>query len=287
MKTLAVEALRAEHGTKRLLVAASLAQSTFYDHRKRLRKPDPYSQVKDLVREIFAAAQGRYGYRRVRVALASRGVQVSGKKVRALMLELGLYCKVRRRRRYSSFKQSSAPVAENLLAREFSASAPGRKWVTDVTEFRVGDRKLYLSPVMDLFNREIVAHTTSTAPSVAFTRASLTDALAQLPAGGGTDLLVHSDQGLHYRHESWSAELVKVGARQSMSRIGNCYDNAVMENFFGHLKEEAFHHERFETIEELTAAIDEYIAWYNTDRISTALGGVSPITYRCQAASAA
>ncbi|WP_143187339.1 IS3 family transposase, partial [Rhodococcus maanshanensis] len=175
-------------------------------------------------------------------------------------------------------------VAPNLLERDFEASAPNQKWVTDVTEFRVGEDKLYLSPVMDLFDRQIIAFSVGPSPNLQLTNSSLRAAIATL--GDGQTPLVHSDQGFQYQHESWRRLLADAGATQSMSRKGNCFDNAVIENFFGHLKEELFHHVRYLNSDALATALADYIHWYNTERISTKLKGLSPVQYRTQALAA-
>jgi putative transposase len=200
------------------------------------------------------------------------------------MRALRLVCKVRRKKRYNSYQGEQGKIAPNELKREFEADRPNQKWVTDVTEFAVGDRKLYLSPVMDLFDRQIISYTIGTSPNLALTNTSLRTALACLEPG--QQPLVHSDQGFQYQHASWRALLAGAGAVQSMSRRGNCYDNAVMENFFGHLKEELFHHVRFLDADALETALHDYIRWYNTDRISTKLKGLSPVQYRAQALAA-
>ena len=200
------------------------------------------------------------------------------------MHSLRLVCKVRRKKRYSSYQGEPGTVAPNLLNRKFEATAPNRKWVTDVTEFSVGDRKLYLSPVMDLFDRQIISYSIGSSPNLVLTNTTLRDALATLK--DGQKPLVHSDQGFQYQHVSWRNLLQGAGAVQSMSRKGICYDNAVMENFFGHLKEELFHRVRFLSTDALTAQLNEYIRWYNTERISTKLEGLSPVQYRAQALAA-
>jgi len=200
------------------------------------------------------------------------------------MRALRLVCKVRRKKRYNSYQGEQGKIAPNELKREFEADRPNQNWVTDVTEFAVGDRKLYLSPVMDLFDRQIISYTIGTSPNLALTNTSLRTALACLEPG--QQPLVHSDQGFQYQHASWRALLAGAGAVQSMSRRGNCYDNAVMENFFGHLKEELFHHVRFLNADALETALHDYIRWYNTDRISTKLKGLSPVQYRAQALAA-
>jgi putative transposase len=248
------------------------------------RPPDPHAALKAAVTEIFEDNHGRYGHRRVHTQLRKQGWTVAKKTVLKLMRVLRLVCKARRKKRYSSCQGEQGRIAPNVLNREFDADAPNRKWVTDVTEFSLGGRKLYLSPVMDLFDRQIISHTIGSSPNLDLTHTSLREALATLEHGQKP--LVHSDQGFQYRHVSWRVLLQGAGASQSMSRKGNCYDNAVMENFFGHLKEELFHHDRFPNTEALATALDEYIRWYNNERISTKHGGLSPVQYRAQALAA-
>jgi putative transposase len=267
-----------------LLGIADLARSTFFYHQAKHDQPDPLADLKAAIRDAFDAAQGRYGHRRVHTVLITQGWRVAKKTVLKLMRALGLVCKVRRRRRYSSFTGEVGKIAENVLNRNFTAEAPNQKWVTDVTEFRVGDRKVYVSPVIDLFDRFVVAHSWSLSPSLQLTNTSLSLAIATLQPGQRP--IVHSDQGFQYQHRSWRALLADAEASQSMSRKANCYDNAVAENFFGHLKAELFHHNRFDTVEAFTTALDDYIHWYNHHRISTKLKGLSPVQYRAQALAA-
>ncbi|MFF2029703.1 IS3 family transposase [Arthrobacter sp. NPDC058192] len=284
MKVQALIALKADFTLPVLLQVAGLARSTFFYHQARLQAPDPQEALKTAVTEIFTTNQGRYGHRRIHTELLKQGWMLAKKTVLKLMRTLGLACKVRRRVRYNSYQGEQGAVASNLLNREFDATAPNQKWVTDVTEFSVGDRKLYLSPVMDLFDRQIIAHSISPSPNLALTNASLKQALACLEPG--QQPVVHSDQGFQYRHASWRALLEGAGAVQSMSRKGNCYDNTVMENFVSHLKEEMFHRVRFISTDALVAHPKEYIRWYNRDRISTKLEGLSPVQYRAQALAA-
>lgn len=284
MKTQVIAALKADYPLAVLLEITGLARSTFFYHQARLARPDPHSELKTAIAEAFHAARGRYGHRRIHTVLARQGRQVAKKTVLTLMNVLGLICKVRRARRYRSWLGQTGTIAENVLNREFGAEAPDTKWVTDVTEFRIGDRKVYLSPVLDLFDRSVVAYTCGLSPSLELTNTSLREAIASLPAGAAP--LVHSDQGFQYQHASWRTLLDDAGLIQSMSRRANCLDNSMAENFFGHLKEELFHHTRFDTVEEFTVALDEYIHWYNTTRISTTLKGLSPVEYRAQALAA-
>lgn len=267
-----------------LLDVAGLARSTFFYHQARFQTPDRQSALKAEITSIFTANHARYGHRRIHTELLKQGWNVAKKTVLKLMRVLGLECKVRRKKRYNSYQGDQGVVASNLLNREFDATAPNQKWVTDVTEFSVNERKLYLSPVMDLFDRQIISYTIGASPNLALTNASLRQALTCL--NPGEQPLVHSDQGFQYQHRSWRDLLEGAGAVQSMSRKGNCYDNAVMENFFGHLKEELFHQIRFLSTDALAADLHEYIRWYNNDRISTKLEGLSPVQYRAQALAA-
>ena len=284
MKVQALIALKADFPLPVLLQIAGVARSTFFYHQARLQGPDPQEALKAAITDIFTTNHARYGHRRIHTELLNTGWTVAKKTVLKLMRSLGLTCKVRRRKRYNSYQGEQGTAAPNLLNREFDATAPNQKWVTDVTEFSVGDRKLYLSPVMDLFDRQIISYTIGTSPNVALTSMSLRDALSTLEPG--QQPLVHSDQGFQYRHASWRALLQEASAVQSMSRKGNCYDNAVMENFFGHLKEEMFHNVSYINTDALTAQLNEYIHWYNTKRISTKLEGLSPVQYRTQALAA-
>lgn len=284
MRVQALIALKADFPLPVLLQVAGLARSTFFYHQARLQASDPQEALKAALTGIFTTNHARYGHRRIHIELLKQGWTVAKKTVLKLMRSLGLVCKVRRRKRYNSYQGEQGGTAPNVLNREFDADAPNQKWVTDVTEFSVGDRKLYLSPVMDLFDRQITSYSIGSSPNLELTNTSLREALATLK--DGQKPLVHSDQGFQYRHVTWRVLLEGAGAVQSMSRKGNCYDNAVMENFFGHLKEELFHHVRFLSIDALAAALREYIQWYNTERISTKLQGLSPAQYRAQALAA-
>lgn len=280
----AVVTLKAEHSLTDLLTAAGLARSTFFYHQARLDVPDPRAEVKAAITDVFTVNKARYGYRRVHRELVKTGWRINRKTVLKLMRQLGLASSSRRKRRYVSYHGEVGQIASNILDRDFTAPEMNEKWVTDVTEFRVGDHKLYLSPVMDLCNREIIAYSTSRSPNLELTNSSLSAAIAKLDPGQHP--LVHSDQGFQYQHRTWRALLAEAGARQSMSRKGNCFDNAVMENFFGHLKEECFHRVTYFSIDALETALHEYIHWYNNHRITERLEGLSPVQYRTQTLAA-
>lgn len=185
-----------------------------------------------------------------------------------------------RKSKYKSYKGEVGKIALNILSRNFEAITPYEKLVTDVTEFAVCEDKVYLSPIMDLYNREIVSYSISLSPNFEQTREMLRGLFEKLP----TDAIpiLHSDQGWQYQMKEFQRLLEEHKIKQSMSRKGNCLDNAAMENFFGRLKVEMFYGEKFNTIEELIQKLHEYIAYYNNERISLKLKGLSPVQYRTQ-----
>lgn len=264
---------------------ADLPRSTFYDHRRRLSRPDARADIKEAIGEAFTAANGAYGHRRILAVILRQGWQVSKKTVLKLMRELGLQCPVRRRKRYNSFRGDVGQAADNVLDRKFAAAAANTKWVTDVTEFNVGTTKVYLSPVLDLHDSRIVSATAGPSPSVKMVTDGLRMAIDTLRPGEKP--LVHSDQGFHYRHTLWRDTLRGAGLTQSMSRKGTCLDNAVMEGFFSHLKEEWFRIQKPETVEEFHSGLTDYLKWWNTTRLQERLGYLSPDEYRTQQAAIA
>ena len=234
------------------------------------------------IKDIVEDSKNRYGYRRVTLTLRNKGILVNHKRVLRLMNVNGLLCLkfTRRARKYSSYKGEVGKISENHLNRLFKVSKPNKVWVTDVTEFKVGngEQKLCMSPIMDLFNSEIISYEVSTSPTVKFTTTPLDAALKVLPREHS--LLIHSDQGFHYQNAQWIKRLNNRNIKQSMSRKGNCIDNSPMENFFGILKQEMYYGEKFNSIKDLENKINEYITWYNNDRIKAKLKGLSPVQYR-------
>ncbi|MCT1415244.1 IS3 family transposase, partial [Corynebacterium sanguinis] len=280
LKVQAIVILKSHHRLEYLLEAAGIPRSTFFYHQKRRGEPDRHAVLKDAIRESFERNKHRYGYRRVLLDLRNQGWVVNHKLVYKLMHEMGLRAKVRQHRPYISYSGTVSRIADNKLERKFTPDKPNTVFVSDVTEFRIAGRKVYLSPVMDLFDRSIVAHTVATSPSTAFTTDSLSKAIAA--CAPETGWMMHTDQGFQYQHSTWRKLIDEHGGVQSMSRKANCYDNAVMENFFGHLKTEMYHGEVFDTVAEFNQAIDEYIGWYNTERVQQRLKGLTPMQYRNQ-----
>ena len=193
------------------------------------------------------------------------------------MQEMNLKSKVRRVK-YRSYRGEVGKTAPNILNREFKASRPNQKWATDVTEFKVADRKAYLSPIIDMFNGEIIAYTISDRPDLKMVMDMMHSAKRKIKDTSG--VMLHSDQGWHYQHMQYQQTLKKYGITQSMSRKGNCLDNAVMENFFGIMKSELLYLHQFSDMEVFKRELRKYINYYNNDRIKLKLNGKSPVQYR-------
>ena len=256
----------------------------YYYHRNTLNRPCSNTDLRVKIRDIYHKHKGRYGYRRITCALRVMGLVVNHKRVQRLMGELGLKSKVRPKR-YKSYKGEVGRIAENILQREFTAEKPNQKWVTDVTEFKVNGQKVYLSPIIDLFNQEVVSYEVRASVTLPLVTDMLKAATAKLLKHERP--LIHSDQGWQYQNKRYQQHLKEHGLLQSMSRKGNCLDNAVAENFFGILKTEMYHNETFKDANELIENIKEYIDYYNNERIKLKLKGLSPIQYRNQALVAA
>ena len=230
--------------------------------------------------EVFEKNGQRYGYRRIAYALQGKGIKINHKKVRRLMKMLGIRGKTRKNGKYHSYKGEVGTVADNLLSRDFHAENACEKLATDVTQFNVCTTKVYLSPIMDLYNNEIMSYSISLHPDLAQIREMLDGLSKKLPKDATP--ILHSDQGWQYQHAEYQRYLKEHNITQSMSRKGNCLDNAVMENFFGHLKEEMYYRRDYRNVEELENAVNEYITYWNQKRIKLSLGGLSPVEYRTE-----
>lgn len=276
--------LRGQFAFNLLLQVAGLARSTYYYWLNASRRPDKYSHLKMLIENIFHAHKGRYGYRRITLELRRRAFKVNHKTVRRLMNELGMKSLVRMKK-YRSYKGKVGKIAPNLLKRDFQASRPNQKWVTDVTEFHLFGEKLYLSPVLDLFNGEVLVYNIESKPVYPLVGKMIEQAVTHLK--DGDEVILHSDQGWHYQMKQYDHVLKQHGIRQSMSRKGNCLDNAVIESFFGILKSELLYLQKFKNLAHFKEELEEYINYYNHKRIKTKLKGMSPVEYRTHALEAA
>ena len=254
-----------------------MARSVFYYHIKRLNAVDKYANEKEEITAVFQEHKGRYGYRRITDEMRNRGFAINHKTVQRLMQVMGIKSQIRKVR-YRSYKGAVGKIAPNLINRDFSASAPNQKWATDVTQINIGSTKLYLSPLLDMFNGEIISYSISESPNLKQVYDMLDKAFEKYDKLDG--LIIHSDQGWQYQHLGYRPRLEERNITQSMSRKGNCLDNAMAENFFGIMKSELLYAEKFESPEAFIKALDEYIDYYNNKRIKSRLNGKRPVQYR-------
>jgi transposase InsO family protein len=269
--------LRHKFDLELLLDLTKMARSSFYYHQKQNKLPDKYKEIKELIKAIYQRHKGRYGYRRITDELQNRAVIINHKTVFRLMKLLGLKSLIRLKK-YKSYKGEQGKIAPNVLKRNFKAVAPNQKWATDITEFNVSGQKLYLSPIIDLFNQEIISYELAERPVFNQVVIMLKKAFKKIP--NNTNLTLHSDQGWQYQMKQYQYLLKEKGIVQSMSRKGNCLDDAIIENFFGILKSELFYLKKYTSLDQLKKEINEYIKYYNKDRIKSNLNKMSPIQYR-------
>ena len=256
-----------------------MARSVFYYHLSHMDDSDGYDDLRDRIKAIYDENNGRYGYRRICFALRNEGKIVNHKTVQKLMKQLGLKAKCKKRH-YHSYKGEVGKIAPNLLERDFRAEIPNKKWTTDVTQVCINDKKLYLSPILDMFNGEIISYSISSSPNLQMVTTMLRKAFRKHHNTDG--LVLHSDQGWHYQHRHYQKLLKDNGIIQSMSRKGNCLDNAMMENFFGIMKSELLYLYKWDSMEQFKSALREYVDYYNNKRIKLRLNGLSPVQYRTQ-----
>ena len=275
-KTLLIDRLRPAYSLNSMICLLGIAPSSYHYHHTRLGV-DEYSGFRTEVAEAFAASKGRYGYRRIKAMLRTG---VSEKVIRRIMAEDGLVAHVPKRRRYSSYEGETTPEPGNLVKRDFTAEAPNEKWLTDITEIKARDGKVYLSPMIDCHDGKIVAYTAGSGPNAELANGMLVKAAETLPEGARP--LVHSDRGCHYRWPGWLKLMDHNGLTRSMSAKGCSPDNAAAEGFFGRMKTESVYPEHWEerTRDEVLVLIDDYIRWYNHERIKQSLGWMSPVQYR-------
>ena len=260
-----------------MLDRMEMARSVFYYHVRRLNDSDGYDDLRHRIGEIYAQHHGRYGYRRITAQLHNESYDVNHKTVQKLMGQMHLKAK-RRKQHYHSYKGEIGKIAPNVLERDFAATRPNQKWTTDVTQVNIHDRKMYLSPILDMFNGEIISYSISSSPDLKLVTSMLSKAFRKYHDLDG--LIFHSDQGWHYQHMKYQHMLKDKGIVQSMSRKGNCLDNAMMENFFALMKSELLYLREWESVEQFEKALRAYIHYYNHDRIKLRLKGKSPVQYR-------
>lgn len=267
-----------------LVKVAGIPRSTYYYWENRLDPVDKYESVKEAIKHIFHEHKGRYGYRRITKELKKYGFTHDPKTINRLMNEIGLKCMVRMKK-YRSYKGNVGNIAPNVLQRDFKADKMNQKWVTDVTEFHLFGEKRYLSPVLDLCNGEIIAYKVMNRPVYQLVADMLDEAVQRLQPGD--EVILHSDQGWHYQMRKYQKTLQEHQITQSMSRKGNCLDNAVIENFFGLLKSELLYLQEFESMAHFEKELEEYLEYYNHKRMKAKLKDLSPVEYRTQILEAA
>lgn len=278
-----------------LLDISGLKRSTYYYTLNKLDKDTKNDDIMNAIIDIYYTHKARYGYRRITLELINRGYIVNHKKVKRLMSKMGLYARTPKAK-YKSYKGDMNGTVKNLLLdkvidevnhktyyeRNFKTERCNEIWSTDVSEFHIAAGKLYLSPILDLHNREIVSYNISTSPNYEQIKDMLAKAFNKYKDLKG--LILTSDQGWQYQMQDYHKALEEKGIIQSMSRKGNCLDNSPMENFFGKMKNEMFYgyEYTFNTLEELKKEMEDYISYYNNQRITEKLKGLTPVEYRNQ-----
>lgn len=264
-----------------LCKTANVSRSGYYKwlERKEVVTPKQLEDafLKSLILECYYEVNGIYGYKRVKIWIFRKyGKKINHKRVYRLMKELGIKAKIRRKK--GNYKKGTENiVVPNVLNRNFTASNLNEKWVTDITYLMFNQKRLYLSAIKDLYNNEIVAYKISKTNDINLVLNTIKEAKKKQDVRGIT---LHSDQGFQYTSRKYHKILKKNKITPSMSRKGNCLDNASMENFFGHLKTELIYLNSFQTEEEVMRAIDQYIYFYNHERFQKKLSNLSPVEYR-------
>ena len=257
-----------------------MAKSTYYFE---LNKVDVVKvrnrELMAEIQEIFDYNKKRYGVRRIHKELVNRGYKINHKRVQRLMHSMNLRGKSPKEK-YHSYKGEVGRVADNIIDRNFNTTAPLQKWTTDVSQFNFSWGKCYISPILDMNTNEIISYDLALSPNMEQIHRMLSRAFEKFPSVKG--LILHSDQGWQYQHDYFINTLKEHGIIQSMSRKGNCYDNCIMETFFGRLKNEMYYgyEKEYSTFEEFSKAIKEYIDYYNNERIQAKTKWMPPVKYR-------
>jgi putative transposase len=280
-KTLLVDALKHTSALMELLSILDLARSSYFYHCARMRLPDKYAGARQVLAEVFHSNHRCYGYRRMHAALTRCHLSVSEKVVRRLMKQECLIVTPHKKRRYASYIGEISPAPENIINRDFRASKPNEKWLTDITEFQIPAGKVYLSPMIDCFDGLVVSWAIGTRPDADLVN-SMLDAAIEKVIDSEVRPVVHSDRGGHYRWPGWLQRTQKARLTRSMSRKACSPDNAACEGFFGRLKTELFYPQNWQetSIDQFIGTVDAYIRWYNEERIKISLGSLSPLEYR-------
>lgn len=261
-----------------LLKIAKLKRSTYYEIINR-KQEDKYEEIKERILQIYNENKGRYGYRRIKKTLEKEEIKISKKLTLKLMRELGIKgTRSNQKSKYNSYPGEAGQVVENLLDRDFTADKENEKWVTDISEFRINGIKLYLSPLLDLYNDEVISYELTKSPTIEVVRRMVEKAKRRMKEGDNP--ILHSDQGCQYRSASYQRYLTQNNIRPSMSGKGKCLDNSKAENLFSIIKNEFYYVQKFKDEKDFRKKLDEYIKYYNEKRIKERLNWMSPIEYR-------
>ena len=265
----------------KLLIISGLSRSTYYYELHKEELDSKNIDIINNIKDIFYRHKGNYGVRRIYHELLNMGIRINHKKVQRLMHKHHLTAK-KHPQKYHSYQGHVGAVANNILKRNFVADEPNRKWTTDVSQFSFSWGKCYLSPLMDMYNNEIVGFDLS--KSANYEQIERMFQSADIDSKDLSKLIIHSDQGWQYQNPRFAQTLKEHGITQSMSRKGNCMDNSIMESFFGIMKNEMYygHEAEYKNFEQFKAVVEKYIRYYNNERIKMKSGWMSPVQYRIQ-----
>jgi len=275
-----IDALKEKYSLSVLLKHFRIAKSSYYYQEKAMKHADKYGEIRDKVKSLFYENRCCYGYRRIYGCLKKLGITVSEKIIRRIMRDEVLAVFTKKARKYNSYRGEITPAVENVVARNFHAERPNKLWLTDITEFAIPAGKVYLSPIIDCFDGMVVSWNIGTSPNAILVNDMLDNAIARL--GSDEHPIVHSDRGCHYRWPGWIERMDNAKLIRSMSKKGCSPDNSACEGFFGRMKNEMFYGRAWDgvTIDDFIRNVNDYINWYNTQRIKSSLGFLSPKEYR-------
>lgn len=279
-KAVIIDVLKSRYSLPLLLQKMQLSKSSYYYQENSMHKEDKYAILRARIVELFDENKGRYGYRRIHALLRREEIFVSEKVVRRIMKEEQLVVKIKRTRKYNSYQGEISPAVDNIINRDFSATKPNEKWLTDITEFAIPAGKVYLSPIVDCFDGLLVTWNIGTSPDALLVNSMLENAAKMLSSEEKP--IVHSDRGVHYRWPGWINRMEENGFIRSMSKKGCSPDNSACEGVFGRIKNEMFYNTDWSgvNISEFIDILNTYLQWYNEKRIKKSLGYLSPIEYR-------
>ena len=267
---------REEYPVCRMCKFFGVSRSGYYAYVRHLNRPDPNQAIIDQIAQQQKQCKNTYGYRRMQLWLDKNGCHKNAKTILRLMKKHGFLSEIRRRRQWRQLGQQLHKY-DNLLNRDFHSERPNSKWVTDISYIHTEQGVLYLSMIRDLYDNSIVAYKTTSSQTVNLVLDTIRLAVKKEKVAG--ELRLHSDQGFQYTSQAYFNLTKEYGIVPSMSRRGNCYDNAMAENFFGILKTECIYRQKIRTFQQANDLIDEYIHFYNYERLQTKTG-LSPLSLR-------